>query len=202
MIKCGGILPQRAQRARRRRFSQGEIVAVFRKTEGRCRECGRRYSIGGYGETWTVDHILPFSQTRSNASALLALTCIGCNQRKGDRYTNRDTTTVVGNLANEVERLKQNGRGNGGQGGNGQGSRGQGRNARGNGGQRNNRQPRSQGGNRGKGKGNANRVVRCRFCGSADLRYAEAAESIFGILGATAGRRIVQCMNCYREFDL
>ena len=171
--------------ARRRRFSQGEVAAVFRKSEGCCRECSRQHSIGGYGKTWNVDHILPFSHVRSNASALLALTCIGCNQRKGDRYTNRDTTTVVEDLANEVERLKRSG--------------GQEGNAQGNGGQGNNRQPRSQGGNRGKDDGN---TPMCRFCGSADLRYAEAAESIFGILGAMAGQRIVQCMNCYREFDL
>ena len=188
--------------ARRRRFSQGEVAVVFRKSEGRCRECGRRHSIGGYGKAWNVDHILPFSQVRSNASALLALTCIGCNQRKADRYTNRDTTKVVGNLANEVEQLKRKARGNRGHGGNGQGNQGQRGNGQGNQGQGNDRRPRSQGGNRGQGKGNANRVVRCRFCGSADLRYAEAAESIFGILGAMAGRRIVQCMNCYHEFDL
>lgn len=56
---------------------------VIQRAAGRCEYCG--LSQQGQEATFHVDHIIPRSQEGTTTEDNLALACISCSLRKGDR---------------------------------------------------------------------------------------------------------------------
>ena len=100
---------------KRRSWTQQEIVDIYRASAGKCRECNRKHRLDGYGRTWNVDHVIPFSKNGRNAVYNLALTCIQCNTRRGNRSNEGDIAETAARRAVQMERNLQGGRRNSGQ---------------------------------------------------------------------------------------
>ena len=64
-------------------WSEQKLDAVFKKSRGRCRECGRQHKRADHGKTWQVDHIFPVSQGGTDDLNNLAVACNPCNNSKG-----------------------------------------------------------------------------------------------------------------------
>lgn len=71
-------------------FDDETLEAVFSKTSGTCRYCGKKLSFSNYGANgrrgaWVVDHANPVSRGGTDYLRNLWPACIECNLDKGDR---------------------------------------------------------------------------------------------------------------------
>src|SRR6266566_1613898 len=71
-------------------YDDETLEAVFEKTGGKCRYCGKQLSYSNYGlqgkrGAWVVDHANPVSRGGSDYLRNLWPACIDCNLEKGDR---------------------------------------------------------------------------------------------------------------------
>ncbi|MEM4729066.1 MAG: HNH endonuclease signature motif containing protein [Thermoplasmata archaeon] len=65
------------------------IQAIYDKTEGHCRYCGKRLSINNYGMRdatggWVIDHSIPLSRGGTDHMNNLFPACYDCNEEKGE----------------------------------------------------------------------------------------------------------------------
>ena len=68
-----------SQAVRKREPIPKEVkLAVFKRDEGKCVECGSDFEI-------QYDHVIPFSMGGANTVENLQLLCARCNQQKGGR---------------------------------------------------------------------------------------------------------------------
>lgn len=70
-----------------------QLDAIYRRSGGRCIHCGRyfrRSEYGGRRYQWNVEHQVPRSMGGPDWVDNLAVSCVPCNQRKGNRFTPRD----------------------------------------------------------------------------------------------------------------
>ena len=54
---------------------------VYKKTNGYCQYCGKKFDIDG---NWQIEHIIPKAQNGTNAFSNLTLACVRCNSIKKD----------------------------------------------------------------------------------------------------------------------
>lgn len=71
-------------------YDDETLKAVFAKTTGTCRYCGKQLSFSNYGAqgrrgAWVVDHANPVSRGGTDYLRNLWAACIACNLEKGDR---------------------------------------------------------------------------------------------------------------------
>ena len=91
----------------RRRWTRQEISEVYRASAGKCRVCNRRHNRESYGKTWNLDHVVPHSKRGPDAVYNLALTCIPCNSKRGNRSNEGDIAETAARRALEMERNRQ-----------------------------------------------------------------------------------------------
>ena len=93
----------------RRRFTDTEKIEVFRASSGRCRECKKKHRMDGYGRTWNIDHVIPVSRSGRNHQSNLALTCVTCNTRRGNKTNLGDVAETAARRALERDRANRGG---------------------------------------------------------------------------------------------
>ena len=69
-------------------YSRERLQAIFRKTDGRCRYCGKQLAFPNYGRVgrrgaWAVDHSVSKANGGSDHGNNLYASCVDCNQDKG-----------------------------------------------------------------------------------------------------------------------
>ena len=69
---------------------EGRIRAVYDKTGGCCRYCGKQLAIKNYGArgehgAWVIDHSIPKSKGGTDHMNNLFPACCDCNEEKGDQ---------------------------------------------------------------------------------------------------------------------
>ena len=72
------------------RWQPYQLDAVYRRSRGKCVHCGRRFRRNEYGgrrHQWNVDHQVPRGIGGPDWVDNLAVSCVPCNQRKGNRFT-------------------------------------------------------------------------------------------------------------------
>ena len=130
-------MSKRSHTSRRRPWTDEEKREVYKRSGGRCRVCGRKHRLDAHGRTWSIDHVIPFSKGGRNGTYNLALTCLRCNSKRGNKQTVGDVAEVAARRAIRMERNRQGdrhregghrsggsrGRAGGGKGGRGSGSR-------------------------------------------------------------------------------
>jgi len=69
------------------KFSNKTILEVWNKTKGKCWYCGDEFSDSDNGY-FTVDHVIPLSETKNNSPENLVPCCKSCNSSKRNRSIN------------------------------------------------------------------------------------------------------------------
>ena len=75
------------------RFTRGQLDSIYRRSDEKCLHCGqgfRRDQYGGHHNQWNVDHIVPRSLGGPDWVDNLAVSCVPCNQSKGNKFTSID----------------------------------------------------------------------------------------------------------------
>lgn len=91
----------------RRHWTRQEISEVYRASAGKCRVCNRRHKREDYSKTWNLDHVVPRSKRGPDAVYNLALTCIPCNSKRGNRSDISDKVETAVRRGIEMERNRQ-----------------------------------------------------------------------------------------------
>lgn len=77
--------------AKRRKSSPTERDFVTQRADGRCEYCQTPLDFSP--ESFEMEHIIPLAKGGSNELDNLALSCGGCNNRKGDKTSWNDPET-------------------------------------------------------------------------------------------------------------
>lgn len=69
-------------------FTEEKLKAIFQKTDGRCRYCGKQLAYSNHGArgrrgAWEVDHSRSRANGGSDHGNNLFAACIACNEDKG-----------------------------------------------------------------------------------------------------------------------
>ena len=96
-------------------FTEEEVNAVYNKTDGYCKYCGKRLSFVNYGKNgkrgaWHIDHSRSWAKGGSSYLRNLVPSCISCNLDKstsrGTYYKKKFKPKTFGGKFNEFLGLK------------------------------------------------------------------------------------------------
>ena len=90
------------------KIPKSEKIKVFYKSKGKCRECGRKHRVEDLGEKWNVDHVVPRAKGGRDYQSNLALTCISCNSKKGDKMNVGDLIETTIRRTREADANSRN----------------------------------------------------------------------------------------------
>ncbi|MEN9613263.1 MAG: hypothetical protein RLZZ628_4077 [Bacteroidota bacterium] len=78
--------------AKRRKFAALDKALVRRRAQGLCEYCQSPEDFES--DTFELEHIIPLARNGSNELDNIALSCSGCNNRKGIKITSIDPITL------------------------------------------------------------------------------------------------------------